>query len=194
MDGILLKYAFIGDSGVGKSTLLHRLKYGEYKTFGPTIGVDHIYYPLVINNKPVKIHIWDTAGQERFKSISSHFYKNTNALFIIFDITNANSFKNVDYWIKEAKKNADEIVQFVLIGTKSDLNDIRAISKEDVEKYAELNNIKYYETNAKSDFIQYVITEVTALIVKKTCTQNSVETIIIKDDNNKVQDSRKFCC
>ncbi|ARF09118.1 Ras family GTPase [Catovirus CTV1] len=194
MNELLFKYAFIGDSGVGKTTLLYRLKYGEYKNAGPTIGIDHYFLQLTANNRPVKIHIWDTAGQERFRSITNHFYKNTNVLFIIFDLTNIESFNNVDYWLNDAMNHNTNNALIVLIGTKSDLESLVSVSKEVIEKCVSKNGIMYYETNAMTDHIQYIITDVTSSVVKSSEVDNTSTSnnIILQEDKHK--NLKKYCC
>ena len=75
--------------------------------------------------------IWDTAGQERFRTLTHSFYKQAHGIILCFDVTNANSFKNVKMWLESINTEADENVCKILVGNKIDMNDERKISQTD---------------------------------------------------------------
>lgn len=163
---INIKYTFVGDSTVGKSSLLHSLKYNEFTLKKPTIGIDHYFLQLAIDNKLLKIHLWDTAGQERFRSICSHFYKDACLIFIVFDLTNRASFENLKYWIDETNKHKNEHTEIIILGNKSDLINMRTISNEEIYDYLKNYNLTYYETNAKSKYTNFIINDVSTKLLK----------------------------
>ena len=83
----------------------------------------------------VKVQTWDTAGQDRFLSITTSFYRGSDGVFIVYDVTNEQSFQHVSKWIDEVKKNAKENAAIILIGNKCDLEHKRVISYEQGKVY-----------------------------------------------------------
>lgn len=148
----LLKILLIGDSGVGKSSFLSRYVDGNFSdSYISTIGVDFKIANKNIKNKKIKMQIWDTAGQERFRSITTAYYRGAQGIFVIYDITNMDTFNNVKYWLSEIGKNCSENISILLIGNKLDLSHVRKVTYSDAKKIANLYNIEYIETSAKKD-------------------------------------------
>ena len=93
-----------------------------------TIGVDFRFKTLSIDNKSVKFQIWDTAGQERFRTITSAYYRGSQGILLVFDITDVTSFDSiVKFWMNEVEMYAEKDAVFFLVGNKSDLEDQRAV-------------------------------------------------------------------
>ena len=113
-----------------------------------TVGVEFGTKNLEIKDKKVKIQIWDTAGQERYKSITSAYYKGAKGAFIVYDITNKNTFDNIDKWVFDLKTNGDKNIEIIIIGNKSDLEDNREVLKEEGIKKAEEHKTSFIETSA----------------------------------------------
>ena len=96
----IFKILIIGDSSVGKSNILLRFSDNIFhETFLPTIGVDFKIKNLTVKNQSVKLNIWDTAGQERFKTITSTYYKGSHGIIMVYDVTDRNSFNNINSWL-----------------------------------------------------------------------------------------------
>ena len=95
-----VKLVVIGDSGVGKSTLIHFFQKGYFlDNFKPTIGADFANKEIQMeDNKTCVLQIWDTAGQERFQSLSSAFYRGADCAVIVYDVTDGQSFDNLNMW------------------------------------------------------------------------------------------------
>ena len=147
----LLKFIVIGDSSVGKSNILSKFKDDKFdEKSQPSIGVQFIAKNIIIDNTTFRLQIWDTAGQECFRSMTKIYYKNSSCAFIVYDITEKESFNNIDLWMNECKKVAPETILFVLIGNKCDLKDNREISYDDGLKFAKKNNMLFFETSAKN--------------------------------------------
>jgi len=106
---------------------------------------------LDIDSKRCKLQVWDTAGQDRFKCIASAFYRNSNGIIICFDITDLDSFRNINNWIEEVKRYSSEQIPIFLIGTKSDLKTQRMVSNEMIKVYVEKNQLSYLETSSKTN-------------------------------------------
>lgn len=133
-----LKTVIIGRSGVGKSSLMIRYcdnKFNDYHV--NTIGVDFRFKTIALGNKRVKLQIWDTAGQEKFRSISSTYYRGADAIFLVYDLTNPDSFQEIkEFWIKEVEKYGLEVPTLLLVGNKTDLEGQRAIEPFEDNKYS----------------------------------------------------------
>ena len=122
----LFKLIIIGDTGVGKSCLLLRATRDIFKEeHDVTIGVEFGSFSIKVEDTAVKIQIWDTAGQETFKSVTKVFFKGSHCIFLVYDITNIESFQGLRKWKEEFLNGANvsnpETFPFVLIGNKADM-------------------------------------------------------------------------
>ena len=148
----IFKVLLLGNSDVGKSSLLLRFVDALWnESFVPTIGVDFKVKTIEIGEKKVKLQIWDTAGQERFRNVVATYFRGSNGILLIYDITNRESFKNLESWLIEIEKNASENVLKILIGNKNDLESDRVISSEEGQNFANRNGMQFIETSAKLD-------------------------------------------
>ncbi|EDV25381.1 uncharacterized protein TRIADDRAFT_24368 [Trichoplax adhaerens] len=150
---MLLKVMIVGDAGVGKTALLHRFKSNAYnEKYSSTVGVDFFFKTIHSGGKKIKLQIWDTAGQERFRTITQSYFRSANGIIIAFDITRKESFLNVPLWLEDIKKYAGKNVVLLLVGTKTDLDDLRSVELSDVRAFAAHHNIfDVIETSAKTD-------------------------------------------
>ena len=147
----LLKYIIIGDSAVGKSNILLRYAHEKFnEDYQATIGVEFGAKNVEINNKTFRIQIWDTAGQENFRSITRAYYKNSVCAIIVYDITNKESFNNIQNWIEDCKNQCPKTIFFVLVGNKNDLEKERKVSFDEGKKFADSNDILFFESSAKT--------------------------------------------
>jgi len=148
----LFKLLLIGDSGVGKSCLLLRFADNTYQeSYISTIGVDFKIRTVEIDNKAIKLQIWDTAGQERFRTITSSYYRGAHGIIVVYDVTNEESFDNVRQWLQEIERYANESVNKLLVGNKSDLESDRQVKFEQAEKFAQSVGVPFLETSAKEE-------------------------------------------
>ncbi|CAI2376675.1 unnamed protein product [Moneuplotes crassus] len=159
----LFKILLIGNSGVGKSSLLLRFADDTFTdNFMPTIGVDFKIRTLEVDGRTIKLQIWDTAGQERFKTITSSYYKGAHGIIVVYDITDKESFKNIDNWMTEVEKHASENVSRILVGNKCDMDESRQVSTDEGKELADQYNIRFMETSAKeSSFVEEAFTLMT---------------------------------
>ena len=148
---VMFKVVLIGDMKVGKTNIVSRYIKNEFnKDSISTIGVEFGSKELVIEGHNVKVQIWDTAGQEKYKSITNAYYKGAKGAFVVYDITNKNSFDNADNWLNNLRASADKKCSIILIGNKSDLEDKREVSIEQGEEKAKNSEIAFMETSALS--------------------------------------------
>lgn len=123
-----------------------------------TIGVDFETKDIEHKDNIIKLYIWDTAGQERFSSIILSFYRDTHIFFLMFDITDAQSFYSCKHHIRNIHENCTQKYIIVLLGNKLDLNIRRIISYQEALDFAKSHNFDYYEVSAKTgENVKYAI-------------------------------------
>ncbi|KAF5280472.1 hypothetical protein FQR65_LT03281 [Abscondita terminalis] len=173
------KAVILGDQGVGKTSLV--LRYVEHKynnPTSPTIGASYFSCSIPVEDVILKLQIWDTAGQERFRSMAPLFYRNSNAALLVFDITNTISFYNIQDWVLELKGNIEEPIVICVVGTKSDLQNQRLISKEEAIRFSNKIGANYYECSALNDKgIEHLFRNVAMDLVKLTGELLSTKTL-----------------
>ena len=151
---IVLKCVLLGESGVGKSSLINRFIRGNFnKDSLPTIvggfSTKEIFYEE--ENTKIVYEIWDTAGQEKYRSINKIFYQDAYINILVYDITKKNTFKALkDYWIEEIKENGPRDAIIIIAGNKSDLYEHEAVDEDEVRKYCKNIDAIYQLTSAKS--------------------------------------------
>ena len=123
---------------------------------------------ISVSDRNVRLQIWDTAGQEAFRSITRSYYKNSTCAFIVYDITDKKTFDNVTSWLTECKEMCYKNILIYLIGNKTDLEDKRQVPKESAKKFAEENNLVFYETSALngSNIEEIFVKSATTLVEK----------------------------
>ena len=146
-----LKVVIVGDSGVGKSNLIKRFTVNEFlPNSQATVGVEFLSKSYKINDKIFKIEMWDTAGQERYKSITSAYYKGAKGALLVYDVTSAQSFENIDKWYNEIKEKTNKDIKLILIGNKIDLKESKVVDTDNALVKAKTWGIPLMETSAKS--------------------------------------------
>jgi len=152
----LLKVIILGDSGVGKTSLMQQFVNGKFShQYKATIGADFLTKELTIDDKSVTMQLWDTAGQERFQSLGVAFYRGADCCVLVYDVTNQKSFENISLWKDEfliqANVKNPENFPFVIIGNKVDVDDSKkVISTKKGQQFANnLGNLPLFQTSAK---------------------------------------------
>ena len=197
----------IGDSCVGKTSLLTRYTTGTFKEeYIATVGIDYYTKNETINDKIISIKLWDTVGQERYKALTQNFFKNAEGVMVVYDITKVDSFDNLKFWINSIKQNMENkniIIPVIIIGNKVDMEDMREISNENAENFAKENNYKYFETSAKTgEGIDNAVRELVNQVLnhnnnnldeQKESRKNSIQ-LNDKKKEKKEKKKKKKCC
>ncbi|KAI3518157.1 hypothetical protein L1887_06606 [Cichorium endivia] len=146
------KILLIGDSGVGKSSLLFSFVSNSLEELSPTIGVDFKIKQLTVGGKRLKLTIWDTAGQERFRTLTSSYYRGAQGIILAYDVTRRDTFTNLsDVWAKEVERySTNQDCVKMLIGNKVDKDTERFVSKEEGMALAKELGCLFYECSAKT--------------------------------------------
>ncbi|XP_020349787.1 ras-related protein Rab-37 [Oncorhynchus kisutch] len=149
---LMHKTILVGDSGVGKTSLLVQFDQGKFipGSFSATVGICFTNKVVTVDNVKVKLQMWDTAGQERFRSVTHAYYRDAHALLLLYDITSKSSFDNIRAWLTEIHEYAQRDVVIMLLGNKADMASERVIRRDEGEKLAREYSVPFMETSAKT--------------------------------------------
>ncbi|KAG0492968.1 hypothetical protein HPP92_006039 [Vanilla planifolia] len=203
----LFKLVLIGDSGVGKSNLLSRFTRNEFNLESrSTIGVEFATRSLNVDGRIIKAQIWDTAGQERYRAITSAYYRGAVGALLVYDVTRRPTFENVERWLRELREHTDPNIVVMLVGNKSDLRHLVAVSTEDGKALAERESLFFMETSALESInvenaFSEVLTQIYRIVSRKaveagddapSAVPSKGERIDVKDDSSSIK--RFGCC
>lgn len=148
--GDAFKIIFLGDISVGKTNIMTRFTSNTFSINSKaTIGVDVASKPVKIGPYIFRLQLWDTSGQERYKSFTAAYFKDTNGIILVYDITNKESFTNIQKWYKMAEEGTQiSKVGMMLIGNKMDCQSKREVSVIEAEDFAKKIGIPFFETSA----------------------------------------------
>lgn len=144
-----VKVRLAGDHGIGKTSLMTRFLDDSFQPTQVTIDQEVKFKTCTALGETFKVQLIDTAGQERFRTVTSSYYRGANGVLLTFDITSKESFDDLQEWLAEVERYTVGGVVKVVVGTKSDLVDQRAVSTEEAKAYAEKLGASYVETSAK---------------------------------------------
>ena len=195
---IKLKIMLLGDSTVGKTSILRRYCKNEFSIkYATTIGIDFQFKNMIKFDKRIRLQIWDTAGQERYKVVAKNYFNSSDGFVILYDITNKESFQNVTSWISQINDIASKAVKFILFGNKNDLEEARIVKKNEGENMAKKYSMLFYETSAKTgeninegfDFLVNEILKEDGRLSKLSKKSDAVDLTSSKKGN-----SKRGCC
>ena len=190
------KICFIGDSNVGKTSIINRYVKENFIETQPSIGACHNKKKVKLSQgEEIEVEIWDTAGQERFKSIVPMYYKGSKGIVIVYDITNSDSFDGARKWVEDLKNHNNTAI-LTLVGNKVDLQENRKVSYESAKLYSVQNNLLFFEASAK---LNHNINEAFLGIIEKinlindsTNDNKNVKSLSIGTDNK--PKTAGYCC
>ncbi len=202
-DEIILKILVLGDSAVGKTSLL--LKYtDDYfpNVYVTTIGVEYKTKIIKVNGLDITLQIWDTAGQERFRSLAKTFMQGADGILFVYDITSKKSFDSIKNWIRQTE-DVNDSFQKIIVGNKSDLSNKREVTKDNLNKFCSNNGkVKGIEMSAKLGenvketfemLVNDIVGNLTSEQIKEKFCKKEKETKNLKNINNK-NNTKKKCC
>ena len=174
VNDFFIKIVTIGDSNAGKTSLAQ--KYVD-NTFNhahmSTVSINYITKNIFNEGKHISLRIWDTAGQERYRSITLNYYRGADAILLVFDVTNRDSYKNIGNWIKKIEECCHEKIIKILVGNKIDLVSERIVSYKEIREYADELNWDYFEISSKTgEGLDNLFTDLTNNVVKLKDTPN----------------------
>ena len=150
-----VKVALIGSSSVGKTSIIQRFSENTFSENPKvTVGIGFTQKFLKINNQTIQCNIWDTAGTEKYRSMGKKCYKDAYIVCLVYDISNEQSFKEIEtVWYPNLKENGEKYKIVALVGNKNDLyNECECVDEEKARNYATKINASFFLTSAKNGF------------------------------------------
>ncbi|NXM98907.1 RB18B protein, partial [Sylvia borin] len=166
-----LKLLMVGDSGVGKSSLLRRFTDGAFEPrLKPTVGIDFKVKRMVLRGRAVQLAIWDTAGQERFRTLTPSYYRGAQGVVLVYDVTRKDTFTGVGKWLHEVEMHTtNSSTVKMLVGNKTDKPD-REVERKEGLQLARKHSLLFIETSAKTeDGVQQAFEELVIKILQTPC-------------------------
>ena len=197
-----IKIILLGETGVGKTSLIKTYFDQPFNpSERPTLDGNITSKILEINNKKMRINIWDTMGHEKYRAITQQFFKGSNIVIFVFDITNRASFLDLGFWVNSVlEKLSKEEAIFGVIGNKIDLFTKSEIEATEAEEYAEKIGALFTEASAAKNpeglkrFINILLERLvqTPTIIEKLGKIDEESNIHL--ENTPIKKKKKKCC
>ena len=187
-----IKLLVLGDLSVGKTSFIYRFTEDKFDTEQiPTTGLDLKTADIILENKKIRVQIWDTAGQEKFNSITKNLILRVQGIILLFDLTNKESFDNLNSWIKIIREHCGNKMHILIVGNKNDLED--QINEEDIIKFCKSLKFKFKKTSCKNG---ENIKEAVDLICKNiiTSSKGKNEISFSLESSSLMTKNKKKCC
>ena len=202
----LFKLLIVGDPGVGKSSIMTRYVGEDFEecTTG-TVGLDFRIRIIQLNGIRIRLQIWDSAGHERYRPLTTTYYRGSDGIVIVYDITDDQTFEHVTSWVEEVNRFTDKDVPKIVVGNKCDLNTRISVDNERAREYAKNNGMFLFQTSAKSSKnIENAFEQLVSMMIGRemALTKNNPDRSdrtksVILDDNQRSKDNpndNSGCC
>jgi Ras-related protein Rab-1A len=180
------KVIMLGDVAVGKTSLVTRFVDNEFKsTYHCTVGVEFKVKTMRIDPfTHVDLKIWDTCGEEKYRTITRQYYRDSDGVVLVFDLTNKNSFDKLSGWLHDIKEYGPKDTCVILVGNKSDVRERKLFLFEEGKKFAMQYKMPYIEVSAKNG------TNVISMF--ENITKKMIENAALKRDKEEDNDGNKI--
>lgn len=210
----VIKIMLLGNQGVGKTSLLMRFMENKF-SYSPnsTIGIDfkekiisHNYLAELTGNSTldkdidIRLQIWDSTGQEQFKTITESFYRRSEGIILIYDITDMTSYTDLIHWLQGIENRCYDGMPVIILGNKQDLDVNRVIDSKLGNNFAQRYKLEHYEVSAAtdSDIVNEIFFKFTyrCYIAKKNRNNQVTGSFYLKQNNKKLHDDIEDhkCC
>jgi len=193
---IFFKIVVLGESGVGKTSLLFRYVENKFTiATKSTIGSDFLSKEITVDGRPVNLQIWDTAGQERFQGLGTAFYRGADGVCFVFDVTRKKTFEELAAWKKafliQVGHEGNDNFPMIVLANKVDLEN-REVTKSEVQAFCSKEGIQFFETSAKESInVEKSFEQLAKLILSKTKEENIKYDVVDLNLGDKKKDG---CC
>ena len=191
------KLVFLGEQSVGRTSLISRFMFDSFDdktTYQATLGIEFPSKTMYLEDRTVRLVLWNMTGQERFRSLIPSYIRDSAAAVVVYDITNANSFQQVNKWIEDFRAERGRDVIIMLVGNKTDLQDKRQVSMEEGERKATELNVMFIETSAKAGYnVKQLFRRVAAALPEMDTTQDK-QNRLQEPTANQSQEKKQCCC
>jgi small GTP-binding protein len=183
-----MKYVIVGNTGVGKTSMLNTLTNNNDESLA-TVGVSLYQYKCKYNDKDINLNLWDTAGQERYNSLSRSYYRNAVCIIFVFDLTDTKSFDDLVFWFEKVK-NEHTDCHFIVIGNKNDNDNNRKIDYNSARTFANEHKADYFEISKyEKNMIKKIIND----SIKKSVVYYEESIRFIKIPSRSIVAEKKYC-
>lgn len=148
---INLSVILVGDSSVGKTSLLIRFVDNKFGDTQATVGIDYMRKVVCFEDQKILVRFWDTAGTEKYSAMADSAFKNAAGALLVYDVSKRESFSNLRLWLLKIKEKSQPNIKIMLIGTKIDLIEQREVSREEGSRFAAENGLFFTECSAKTN-------------------------------------------
>ena len=199
------KITLIGDSGVGKSSIIGRFITGFFnEEMNSTLGLNYSQKLYEKNGKKISLNLWDTAGQEKFRSLGKNFYKDSFIIIIVYDICNKASFQSIkEVWYPDIQRFGEKVNIIALVGNKKDKYEEEEVPEEEAKSYAKEIDANFFLVSANSgDGIEQMFQSLAdnffdIEFIKKIdeAKESRIDSIVLDIASSRVDKSKnKSCC
>lgn len=180
------KVVLLGEGRVGKTSILLRYIKGEYdERQVSTLQASYLDKRLLVENRRVALSLWDTAGQERFHALGPIYYRDADGALLVYDITDAESFRKVRTWVRELRRIVGDDISICIAGNKSDLHRNRKVPEDEAKRYAESVGAAHFDTSAKLNRgLEDVFVELTKRMLARASSKKKPGSALIADDDD----------
>ena len=197
-DEIAIKVTLIGESSVGKTSIINRYAKGNFsQELESTLGANYSQKKMVRHGKKIRLDLWDTAGQEKYRAIGRHFYKESYIVCLVYDISNKDSFEKLkSVWYPDLQQFGEKLRIVAVVGNKIDKYLEEEVKDEDAKAFAEEIKAINKRTSAMegtniedlfNSLVDKYLTEISGMIIEG-------DKIKIKKENHNDKNKKKKCC
>ena len=197
-DELAIKVTLIGESSVGKTSIINRYAKGNFsQELESTLGANYSQKKLVRHGKKIRLDLWDTAGQEKYRAIGRHFYKESYIVCLVYDISNRDSFEKIkSVWYPDLQQFGEKLRIVAVVGNKIDKYLEEEVKDEDAKAFAEEIKAINKRTSAMegtniedlfNSLVDKYLTEISGMIIEG-------DKIKIKKENHNDKNKKKSCC
>ena len=197
-DEIAIKVTLIGESSVGKTSIINRYTKGNFsQELESTLGANYSQKKIVRHGKKIRLDLWDTAGQEKYRAIGRHFYKESYIVCLVYDISNQDSFEKLkSVWYPDLQQFGEKLRIVAVVGNKIDKYLEEEVKDEDAKAFAEEIKAINKRTSAMegtniedlfNSLVDKYLTDISGLIIEG-------DKIKIKKENHNDKNKKKKCC